>query len=251
MFITKNKVLLAVSILLAIAFLGAGLWKLSGAEMMVGNFERFGYPLWFMYFVGLAEVAGAIGLFVQRTAFYAAACLGILMLGAVGTRFLLNDSFGLIVPAIVLGTAGTAGMVRTLRNNLLDELYKPYVVTARAKGVVSWRLIIKYPVRVAVNPMISGFGGIFAGLLSSSVIVSVVLSLPTLGPLMLAALLQQDMYLALRRGGRIPHAGSKEAAPAPAHPPSVPVGQAPPKVAGTRPRHWHSAARLESIICTR
>ena len=101
MFITKNKVLLAVSVLMAIAFLAAGLFKLSGAEMMAGNFERYGYPLWFMYFVGLAEVAGAIGLFVQRTAFYAAVGLGILMLGAVGTH-LLNDPFGQAVPAIVL-----------------------------------------------------------------------------------------------------------------------------------------------------
>ena len=112
MFITKNKVLLAVSILLAIAFLGAGFFKLSGAEMMTGNFERYGYPLWFMYFVGLAEVAGAIGLFVQRTAFYAAAGLGILLLGAVGTHLLLNDPFGQSVPAIVLLIlAGIAGYI--------------------------------------------------------------------------------------------------------------------------------------------
>ena len=101
MFITKNKGLLVISVLLAIAFLGAGLSKLSGAEMMVGNFERLGYPLWFMYFVGIAEVAGAIGLFVQRTALYAAVCLGILMLGAVGTH-LMNDPLQQAIPALVL-----------------------------------------------------------------------------------------------------------------------------------------------------
>ncbi len=102
----------------------------------------------------------------------------------------------LIVPSIVLGTAGTAGQIRVLRNNLLDELAKPYVVTARAKGVTAWKIVVKYPVRVAINPLISGFGSMLPGLLGGSVIVSVVLSLPTLGPLMLEALQRQDMYLA-------------------------------------------------------
>jgi len=100
-FITKNKSLLVISGLLAIAFLAAGLVKLSGAEMMAANFERFGYPVWFMYFVGIAEVAAAIGLFVQRTAFYAAVCLGILMIGAAGTH-LMNDPPQQAIPALVL-----------------------------------------------------------------------------------------------------------------------------------------------------
>ncbi len=102
----------------------------------------------------------------------------------------------LIIPGVVLGTAGTAGSIRILRNNLLDELAKPYVVTARAKGVASWRLTIKYPVRIAINPLISSFGSMLPGLMGGSVIVSIVLSLPTLGPLMLNSLMQQDMYLA-------------------------------------------------------
>ncbi len=102
----------------------------------------------------------------------------------------------LIIPGVVLGTAGTAGLIRVMRNNLLDELNKPYVVTARSKGLPAWRLILKYPVRIALNPFISGIGGMMAGLLGSSVIVSVILSLPTLGPLMLDALMSQDMYLA-------------------------------------------------------
>ncbi len=101
MFITKNKSLLVISGLLAIAFLAAGLVKLSGAEMMAANFERFGYPVWFMYFVGIAEVAAAIGLFVQRTAFYSAVCLGILMIGAAGTH-LMNDPPQQAIPALVL-----------------------------------------------------------------------------------------------------------------------------------------------------
>ena len=98
----------------------------------------------------------------------------------------------LIIPGIVLGTAGTAGGIRIMRNNLLDELSKPYVVTARAKGVTNWKLILKYPVRVALNPFISGIGGTLPSLVSSSVIVSIVLSLPTMGPVLLDGTLQQD-----------------------------------------------------------
>jgi peptide/nickel transport system permease protein len=100
------------------------------------------------------------------------------------------------VPLVVLGTAGTAGLIRTLRANLLDELGKPYVVAARAKGVPETRLIWKYPVRIAINPFISSVGNVLPELISGAAIVSVVLSLPTTGPLMLSALLSQDMYLA-------------------------------------------------------
>lgn len=100
------------------------------------------------------------------------------------------------VPVIVLGTAGTAGMIRVMRANLLDELRKPYVITARAKGVRPMKLLFKYPVRLALNPFISGIGGIFPQLVSGGAIVAMVLSLPTVGPLMLSALLNQDMYLA-------------------------------------------------------
>ncbi len=100
------------------------------------------------------------------------------------------------IPAIVLGTAGTAGLIRILRNNLLDELAKPYVVAARARGVPEWKLILKYPVRMALNPFISTLGYLLPFLLSGSVIVSVVLSLPTLGPTLLRALIVEDLYLA-------------------------------------------------------
>ena len=98
----------------------------------------------------------------------------------------------LIIPGIVLGTAGTAGLIRIMRNNLLDELGKPYVVTARSKGLVNWKLIVKYPVRVAINPFVSGIGAMLPALVGGSVIVSVVLSLPTLGPLLLEALQNQN-----------------------------------------------------------
>jgi peptide/nickel transport system permease protein len=100
------------------------------------------------------------------------------------------------IPVIIIGTAGTAGLIRTLRANLLDELNKPYVDTARAKGVSEWRLLLKYPVRYALNPFISTIGWTLPGLVAGEVIVSVVLNLPTSGPVLLNALLQQDMYVA-------------------------------------------------------
>ncbi len=100
------------------------------------------------------------------------------------------------LPIVVLGVGGTAGMIRVMRANLLDELKKPYVVTARAKGVRPLKLLLKYPVRIALNPFISGIGHIFPQLVSGGAIVAIVLSLPTVGPLMLEALMTQDMYLA-------------------------------------------------------
>lgn len=100
------------------------------------------------------------------------------------------------VPVIILAVSGTAGLIRTMRANLLDQLEMPYVVTARAKGLSEWRLLIKYPVRVAINPIVSTIGWMLPGLVSGSVIVAMVLSLPTTGPLMLRAFMEQDMYLA-------------------------------------------------------
>ncbi len=102
----------------------------------------------------------------------------------------------LIVPTVVIGTAGTAGMIRRLRANLLDELQKQYVVTGRAKGLPPVKLLLKYPLRMSLNPFISDIGDLLPELVSGSVIVSVVMSLPTTGPMLLAALRSQDMYLA-------------------------------------------------------
>jgi peptide/nickel transport system permease protein len=100
------------------------------------------------------------------------------------------------IPVIVLGTAGTAELIRVMRANLLDELRKPYVTTARARGLTEWNVIMRYPVRVALNPFVSTAGWVLPTLVSGSIIVSIVLSLPTSGPLLLRALLSQDMYLA-------------------------------------------------------
>jgi peptide/nickel transport system permease protein len=100
------------------------------------------------------------------------------------------------LPTVVLGVAGTARLTRVMRANLLDELHKPYVVTARAKGLPEWRLVFKYPVRVAINPLVSTIGWYLPQLFSGSLIVATVMNLPNIGPLLLHALISQDMYLA-------------------------------------------------------
>jgi peptide/nickel transport system permease protein len=102
----------------------------------------------------------------------------------------------LVIPVIVIGMSGTAGMIRRLRANLLDELQKQYVVTGRAKGLPPMRLLIKYPLRHAINPFVADIGGLLPDVISGSVIVSVVLSLPTTGPMLLGALKNQDVNLA-------------------------------------------------------
>ena len=100
------------------------------------------------------------------------------------------------MPVFVVGTSGAAALIRIMRANLLDELYRPYVVTARAKGMSEFQLLMRYPVRVALNPFISTIGWILPTLVSGEIIVAVVMNLPTTGPLLLRALLVQDMYLA-------------------------------------------------------
>jgi len=100
------------------------------------------------------------------------------------------------IPAIVLGVSGTAQLIRIMRSNLLDELRKPYVMTARARGLPEYRVILRYPVRVALNPFVSTIGYLLPYVVSGSIIVSLVLSLPTVGPLLLKALIAQDMFLA-------------------------------------------------------
>ena len=100
------------------------------------------------------------------------------------------------IPLIVIGTAGTAAIIRILRGSLLDELAKQYVITARAKGLHEGIILFKYPVRLALNPIISSIGGLLPAIVAGETLVSIVLSLPTIGPLLLRALQAQDMYLA-------------------------------------------------------
>ena len=102
----------------------------------------------------------------------------------------------LIVPVAITSLAGTAGLIRTMRATLLDELGKDYVDTARMKGVPYWRAIFKYPVRIAINPLLSTIGWLLPAIVSGTTIVAIVLNLPTVGPLLVGALLAQDMFMA-------------------------------------------------------
>jgi peptide/nickel transport system permease protein len=102
----------------------------------------------------------------------------------------------LVVPVVVIGMAGTAGMIRRMRANLLDELNRQYTVTAKAKGLPPTRALLKYPFRITLNPFVADIGNLLPSIVSGSVLVSLVLNLPTVGPILLQALKTQDQYLA-------------------------------------------------------
>jgi peptide/nickel transport system permease protein len=160
------------------------------------------YALTFLGFLGLATPSFLLALVLV---YLAHVWFGISVGGLMDPRYLTQpwsmDKVGsllahLWIPVIVIGTAGTAGMIRRLRANLLDELQKQYVVTARAKGLHPLKALLKYPLRMALNPFISDIGSLLPQVISGAVIVSVVMSLPTTGPMLLDALRSQDMYLA-------------------------------------------------------
>jgi peptide/nickel transport system permease protein len=160
------------------------------------------YVLTFLGFVGLGVPSFLLALVLMYIGFdYFGASLGGLFSPGLetapwGMAKVFDLMKHLIIPAIVLGLAGTAQLMRIMRANLLDELSKPYVVAARAKGLTERRVILKYPVRVALNPFASSIGFLFPQVISNTIIVSVVLSLPTVGPLLLSSLQAQDMFLA-------------------------------------------------------
>ena len=160
------------------------------------------YTFTFLGFTGLAVPDFLLGLVLMYLAFayFDQSVGGLYSAKYINAPWTYSKVIDLInhlwIPAIVLGTSGTAGLIRVMRNNLLDELSKPYVVTGMAKGIKRSRLILKYPVRVAVNPLISTVGYLLPSLVGGSVIVSVVLSLPTLGPVLLDAILIEDTQLA-------------------------------------------------------
>jgi len=173
-----------------------------GIYSAVKQYSAGDYIVTFVGFLGLAVPNFLLALVVMYLSFrYLGADVGGLFSSAYVTApwswGKLADLLGHIwVPAIILGTAGTAALIRIMRANLLDELSKPYVVAARARGLTKWGVILKYPVRVALNPFVSTIGYVLPYIVSGSIVVSVVLSLPTVGPLLLRALLAQDMYLA-------------------------------------------------------
>ena len=160
------------------------------------------YTFTFFGFLGLAVPDFLLGLLLMYIAFaYFDQSVGGLFSGQFreapwGPARVWDLLKHLWIPALVLGTSGTASLIRVLRNNLLDELRKPYVMTARSKGLSGWRTVLKYPLRVAINPLLSTIGYLLPTLVSGSVIVSLVLGLSTIGPMLLAAITIQDTYLA-------------------------------------------------------
>jgi peptide/nickel transport system permease protein len=195
---------LALTIVVSVATI-AFIWLVSfpiGIYSAVRQYSVGDYALTFLGFLGLATPSFLLALVLL---YFANVEFGISIGG------LMDPSFAdapwswakarsvlahLWVPVIVIGTSGTAGMIRRLRANLLDELQKQYVVTGRAKGLSPTKLLWKYPLRMALNPFIADIGGLLPEVVSGAVIVSVVLSLPTTGPMLLDALRSQDMYLA-------------------------------------------------------
>jgi peptide/nickel transport system permease protein len=160
------------------------------------------YAITVLNYVGVATPNFMLALILMWIAF---AYLGISVTGLFSPEYVdapwsmgrvLNLLAHIWLPAVVLGVAGTARLTRVMRANLLDELNKPYVVTARAKGLSEWRLVLRYPVRLALNPLVSTIGWYLPALFSGSLIVATVMNIPNIGPLLLRALVNQDMYLA-------------------------------------------------------
>lgn len=160
------------------------------------------YTLTLLGFLGFAVPNFLLALLLL---YYANVWFGISIGGLMDSRFIDQPMSWakfwsvlehLWVPVIVIGTAGTAAMIRRLRANLLDELQKQYYVTAIAKGLPRRRALVKYPLRMALNPFISDIGNLLPDLISGATIVSIVLGLQTTGPLLLSALQSQDMYMA-------------------------------------------------------
>jgi len=181
------------------------IWLMSfpiGIYSAVRQYSLGDYTLTFIGFLGLATPSFLLALVLL---YFANVYFGTSIGGLMDPEYIDQPwSWGKVasvlehlwVPVIVIGTSGTAGMIRRLRANLLDELQKQYVVTGRAKGLSPGKLLWKYPLRMALNPFIADIGSLLPEVVSGAVIVSVVLSLPTTGPMLLDALRSQDMYLA-------------------------------------------------------
>ncbi len=173
-----------------------------GIYSAVRQYSPGDYALTFLGFLGLATPNFLLALVLM---YLANVYFGVSIGGLMDERF-IDQPWSLakvgsvlehlIVPVIVIGTAGTASLIRTLRANLLDELQKQYVITGRAKGLSPRKLLLKYPLRIALNPFVADIGNILPRIISGAVLVSVVMNLPTTGPMLLRALQSQDMYLA-------------------------------------------------------
>jgi len=173
-----------------------------GIYSALRQYTLFDYVFMFVGFIGLS-IPGFLLALVLMWFFYS--YFGISITGLFSPEYItapwniakLVDMLKHIwLPVIIIGLSGTAGLIRTMRGNLLDELGKQYVVVARAKGLPERKLIFKYPVRLAVNPLISTIGWMLPGIFSGETLVSIVLNIQSVGPVLLRAVMSQDMYLA-------------------------------------------------------
>jgi len=187
--------------LLSLAFT----WALAipiGILAATHQYSIFDYVATFIGFLGISVPGFLIALFILYTVF---ASTGVALTGLFSPQFVgapwslakvVDLAKHVWLPMVVIGISGTAGLIRVTRGMMLDELGKQYVITARAKGVPEGKLLFKYPVRLAVNPLISTIGWLLPGIISGEALVSIVLNLPTMGPLLLRAVMVQDMPLA-------------------------------------------------------
>lgn len=173
-----------------------------GVYSAVRQYSIGDYSLTFIGYLGLATpnfLLALILLYIAK-AFFGTDVGGLMDDEFIGQPWSLAKAMSVLehlwVPVVVIGTSGTASMIRRLRANLLDELHKQYVVTAKAKGLPAGRTLVKYPLRMALNPFIADIGNLIPEVISGSAIVAVVLGLQTTGPMLLNALLTQDIYLA-------------------------------------------------------
>ncbi len=173
-----------------------------GIYSAIRQYSLFDYLFTFFGFIGLATPSFLIALLIVYVVF---TTTGVSLTGLFSPEFQgepwsIGKFFDMLprlwLPIVVVGTASVAALIRVTRAMLLDELQKQYVITARAKGVSEHKLLFKYPVRVAINPLISTIGWTLPAIIGGEIIVSIVLNLPTTGPMLLRALQSQDMYLA-------------------------------------------------------
>lgn len=166
------------------------------------QYTAFDYIFTFLGFIGLAVPGFLIALFAIYFVFVntGVALTGLFSPAFNGQPWSFAKFLDMLprtwLPIFVIGMSNTAGLIRITRGMMLDELQKQYVITARAKGVPEMKLLFKYPVRIAINPLISTIGWTLPGIISGEAIVSIVLNMPTTGPILLKALMTQDMYLA-------------------------------------------------------
>ena len=201
--VAGDRIALTVVISLATILLTWAIAIPIGIYSAVRQYSIGDYTLTLLGFLGMSVPGFLLALVLM---FFAHRYFGVSVTGLFSPEFATTPGWSLPklqdflrplwLPPVVLGLGGTAGKIRVMRANLLDELRKPYVTTARAKGLTELNLLLKYPVRLALNPFISGIGSLFPALISGGAIVAIVLSPPMVGPLMLTALMSEDVYLA-------------------------------------------------------